>query len=145
MACPFCEPLDTPMIIYQDPTVFALLNNAPINPYHTLVIPRSHYAAFAELPGDLVSHLFQVVQKVSSALRTMCAPDAVMHLLDDDPSGRGFNLVAHLKVHLIPRYVNDRVRIDWNHPPAPSRNERERHAKDLRDALARFLASEASN
>jgi histidine triad (HIT) family protein len=144
MACPFCEPLDTPMVIYNDPTVFAFLNNLPINPYHTLVIPRVHYTAFADLPADLVSHLFQVVQKVSSALRAVCAPHAIMHLQDDDPDGRGFNLVAHLKVHLIPRYVSDRVRIDWNHPPPPSRGERERQAGDLRDALA-GSAGEASS
>ena len=40
-------------------------------------------------------------------------------------------LVAHLKVHVIPRHANDRVRLDWNRLP-------HRHAPNGSAMLASF-------
>jgi hypothetical protein len=43
----------------------------------------------------------------------VCHPDVVTHISDDDLEDRGFNLVTHYKFHVIPRFLNDRVKIDW--------------------------------
>ncbi len=133
--CPFCQALDPGVLVYQDDATFALIDPFPINPYHTLVVPRAHYTAFADLPTTLVSRVFLVAQRVSRALRVVCRPDAITHLTDDDVEGRGFNLVPHFKVHLIPRHANDRVRIDWKRPPPPGPARRAQHAQELRAAL----------
>lgn len=133
--CPFCAPPDERVLVYQDEATFALVDIAPINPYHTMVVPKPHYTALVDLPADLVSRVFLVAQRISGALRAACEPDAITHVWDDDLTGRGFNLIAHFKVHLIPRYLNDGVRIDWNRPPRPPLAQRERYARELRDAL----------
>jgi histidine triad (HIT) family protein len=133
--CPFCSTPDARTMVYQDEATFAVVDIAPINPYHTMVIPKVHYTTFIDMPTDVVSRMFLIVQRISGALRAVCQPDAITHVLDDDLTGQGFNLIAHLKVHLIPRNANDRVRIDWNRPPAPPPAERERYARELRDAL----------
>jgi histidine triad (HIT) family protein len=56
--CPFCKTPDPRLVVYEDDATFALIDVAPINPYHTLVIPRVHYTAFVDLPTDLVSAVF---------------------------------------------------------------------------------------
>jgi len=93
--------------------------------------PRGHHAAFVDLPAGLVTRLFLVAQRVSRALRTVCRPDAITHVIAET----GWNLVAHYKLHLIPRHVGERVRIDWYRGPAPAYHERVRQAAALRDAL----------
>jgi histidine triad (HIT) family protein len=133
--CPFCATPDPRTMVYDDLATFAVVDIAPINLYHTLVIPKVHYPTFTDMPSELVARLFGVVQRISGALRVACHPDAITHVFDDDLTGRGFNLIAHLKVHVIPRHANDQVRLDWNRPAPLPRAERERYARELREAL----------
>lgn len=44
----------------------------------------------------------------------MCNADAMTHISDDDINGIGQNLVAHYKFHIIQRFKNDKVDINWN-------------------------------
>jgi hypothetical protein len=49
-------------------------------------------------------------------MRAVCQPDAVTHIADDDLEGNGFSLMTHDKFHIIPiipRFLNNRVKIDW--------------------------------
>jgi diadenosine tetraphosphate (Ap4A) HIT family hydrolase len=72
---------------------------------------------------------------VSIAVRTVARPDAISHLSDDDLTGSGFNLVAHWKMHVIPRYRNDAVVIDWHREPDPGSEARARFGREIRQAL----------
>ena len=38
--------------VYEDDDVLAFLDISPVNPGHTLVIPKRHYADLLELPGS---------------------------------------------------------------------------------------------
>ena len=73
---------------------------------------------------------------VSAAIVRVARPDAVTLLSDDDLTGAGFNLVAHWKLHLIPRYVGDAVRIEWKREPDPGEGVRADYCRELRSALA---------
>lgn len=111
--CPFCKFNDKAVIVYEDEVSYAIVSDKPINKYHLLIIPRQHYSNFIELPKELVSHLFVVAQKLSIGIRVTCQPDAVHHIFDDDITHKGFNLIEHFKIHIIPRFSNDKVKIDW--------------------------------
>ncbi len=92
--CVFCEYNDPKAVVYDDERYFAIIDPEPINPHHVLVIPKEHYEDFIQLPQDLLAHLFQVVQRLSRAVRTVSKPLAIMHLTDDDVARMGYNLVA---------------------------------------------------
>jgi diadenosine tetraphosphate (Ap4A) HIT family hydrolase len=62
-------------------------------------------------------------------------PDALTLLSDDDLTGTEFNQVAHWKLHLIPRYKDDRVVIDWNRAPDPGPKVRASCAEEIRRVL----------
>ena len=135
--CVFCRFADPEVIVWEDELCYAAISEDPINQHHMLVIPRTHYLSFVEVPSDVAGHLIRVTQKLSAALRRACRPDGITHIFDDDVTGTGWNLVAHFKIHVIPRYQADLHQIDW----APLRSsagtqERARYAADIREQVA---------
>lgn len=122
-------------MVYEDNLCYAIISRDPINKHHILIIPKQHYKDFVELPDKLASHIFLVAKKLSAAVRKACKPDAVSHLSDDDVSLSGYNLVAHYKFHIIPRFKDDKVRIEWNRSPDPGIEARSKFAKDIRRHL----------
>jgi len=62
-------------------------------------------------------------------------PDALTLLSDDDVTGTGFNQVGHWKLHLVPRYKDNLVAIEWNRAPDPGRGVRAGYAEEIRRRL----------
>ena len=133
--CPFCNFHDGEVVICEDELAFAIISREPVNDYHSLVIPRKHYESFVDLPDDLASHVFLMAKRVSQAVRLVCSPDAVSHVSDDEISWKGFNQVAHYKLHVIPRFKTDRVRVNWHRQRDPGLRVRSRSAAQIRNAL----------
>jgi histidine triad (HIT) family protein len=138
-ACPFCG-FDQPKVtVFADENVQAFISLSPINRYHVMVVPRVHYERLSDLPDKILASVMGVVQRVSVAVRTVARPDAVSHLSDDDLTGSGFNLVPHWKMHVIPRYRNDAVVIDWHREADPGSEVRARYSAEIRRALPGIL------
>ena len=55
--------------VYEDDEIIAFLDIRPINPGHTLVIPKNHAAGFEELEPELGGRLFQIAGRLAAALR----------------------------------------------------------------------------
>ncbi len=111
--CQFCNFLDREVLIYEDELAFAIISLRPINKHHVMIIPRKHYESFVELPDNIASHIFLLAKHISAAVRRVCQADAICHISDDDVTGTGHNLVAHYKFHIIPRFKNDKIVMDW--------------------------------
>jgi histidine triad (HIT) family protein len=102
--CIFCKIIkgDIPCDkIYEDKDFFAMLDINPLNPGHTLLIPKKHvqwvndYEPFCEY--------WQTARKISKAIQKALNPLPVSY----STYGLG---VSHAHIHLIPKYKND------NHP-----------------------------
>jgi len=113
-SCVFCNFKDKRVIVYEDKECFAAVSLNPINKYHVMVIPKKHYENFVDLPDNLASHLFLVAKKLSLAVRKACKPEAIHHISDDDIQKNGFNLVPHYKLHIIPRFKDDKIKMEWD-------------------------------
>lgn len=134
-SCPFCG-FDQPEVtVTTDGKVRAFVSLSPINRYHVLVVPDIHYEHLADVPQETLAEVMRVAKQVSAAIHAVARPDAISILSDDDLTGAGFNLVAHWKLHVIPRYRNDRVIIEWNREPDPGPEVRARYGRELRQAL----------
>jgi len=133
--CAFCNFKDPQVVVFEDYLSYAIITRQPINPYHTLVIPRDHFVDFTDLPDDLATHIFFTVKNISKAIRNVCNPDAITHISDDDIHRKGYNLMEHYKFHIIPRFDNDKVRIDWGNPEDPGLETREGYARKIRALL----------
>ena len=132
--CPFCNFLDREVLIYEDELAFAVISLRPINRHHVMVIPRKHYESFVELPDDIASHIFLLAKRISGAVRRVCQADAICHISDDDVTGIGHNLVAHYKFHIIPRFKNDKIIMDWAREDV-GLQERSRFAREINEGL----------
>ena len=129
-----CNFKDKGVVVYEDKECFAAVSLNPINKYHVMVIPKKHYENFVDLPDDLASHLFLITKRLSLAVRKACDPEAIHHISDDDIQKKGYNSVSHYKMHIIPRFESDGVRLEWNHQKM-SLSDRAKIAKDIKNQL----------
>jgi diadenosine tetraphosphate (Ap4A) HIT family hydrolase len=84
---------------------FVIRDAYPISPGHTLVIPRRHIASFFELETDERDALMDLLEQAKTALDLELRPDAYnMGINDGKDAGQ---TIAHLHIHLIPRYQGD--------------------------------------
>jgi histidine triad (HIT) family protein len=111
------------------------ISRNPINNYHVLIIPKVHYENFIDLPDCIAAHIFLVAKKLSEAIRKACSPVAISHLSDDDISNSGYNLISHYKFHIIPRFNDDKVKIDWGREEDKGVEHREMIANENRGYL----------
>lgn len=111
--CTFCNFAHKNRVIYQDQFCIVFVSTNPINSYHAIIAPVEHFEKFTEIPDDILTHLIKITQKISRAVVLACNPDAVTHITDDDLKGEGYNLISHFKIHVIPRFKDDRDLINF--------------------------------
>ena len=133
--CPFCSFEDAEVVVHEDEISYVIVPLHPINAYHTLVIPKDHFIDFTDLPENVAAHIFLTAKKISEAVRKVCQPDAITHISDDDIYRKGYNLMEHYKFHIIPRFDDDNVRIDWGNPGDPGPEARGEYARMLKAVL----------
>ncbi len=102
--CPFCT-LPAERIVAESRMGFVIRDAYPISPGHTLVIPRRHIASFFELETDEHDGLMDLLEQAKTALDLELRPDAYnIGINDGKDAGQ---TIAHLHIHLIPRYHGD--------------------------------------
>ena len=73
MDCLFCKIVagDIPSTkVYEDETVLAFRDIAPMAPTHILVIPKTHIGSVAEITAEnsaVVAHVFEVIPQIAAA------------------------------------------------------------------------------
>ncbi len=101
MDCIFCKIIagEIPSYkVYEDDNFFAFLDISPLNPGHTLIIPKKHYRWVWDVPN--IGEYYQVVGKTAKAIKKAFSTDWVISLVVGEA-------VPHAHVWLIPRFEND--------------------------------------
>ncbi len=99
MDCIFCKIIKGKIPsykVYEDENFFAFLDIRPLNPGHTLVIPKKHY----RWVWDMKEEYSQVVNKLANTLKKAFDTDYVQSIVIGDE-------VPHAHIHLIPRIKGD--------------------------------------
>lgn len=82
-------------IIYEDIDTIAFLDIHPIQPGHTLVVPKVPIAYFYELPDDKYTALWVAVKKIANRLKQVTGKKHIgVQVIGVD--------VAHTHIHLVP-------------------------------------------
>ena len=121
----------------ENELVVALLDIYPINPGHTLVIPRRHVCAFTELTTQEIQQLVLAGQRIASALKVSLAHCEGISLLLADGAAAGQE-VPHAHLHVIPRRQGDGFgwRLPPGYGPVADRAELETVAAKIRTTLS---------
>lgn len=104
MDCPFCNP-SKEVLLYENKHVRILIDSFPANKGHLLIVPKSHVENWRELKEE---------EKIAIMKGVELAIEKLSEALKPDGFNVGINLgevagqtVAHLHVHVIPRYKGD--------------------------------------
>ena len=100
--------------VYEDEKVLAFLDINPINPGHTLLIPKEHYEVTENTPEDLLAHMATVLKKIAPAIIKAVKADA-WNLGANNGVAAG-QIVMHTHWHVIPRFARDTHRL-WHGRP----------------------------
>ncbi len=98
--------------VYEDECCIAFLDINPLNPGHTLVIPKRHVTNILEADDEIICSVFRAVRIVSNLLIDKLKASGVNVLHN---AGRAANQeIMHFHVHVIPRYdPKDIGLVDW--------------------------------
>lgn len=81
--------------VWKDDEVVAFLTTAPMNPGHTLVVPRQEIDYWIDMPAALAAQVMEVAQTVSRAIQQAFDPEKVGLIV------AGLE-VRHVHLHLVP-------------------------------------------
>ena len=113
--------------IYEDEKSFAFLNINPVNPGHSLVIPKEHFSNIYDTPEEIMAHLIKVSKKICLALKVL-ETDGV-NIIENNNQAAG-QVIFHTHLHLIPRFAKDGL-VEWPGNGPYKTGEAEKIAKKI--------------
>jgi histidine triad (HIT) family protein len=137
--CPFCAIINgiDPDVreIYRDEHVVAFFPSEPATLGHTLVVPRKHIRDIWSLTPDIAGPLAQATVVLAGAVKRAMNPDGLNVIQSNGEAAT--QTVMHLHVHLVPRWVHDKIGRIW--PPETHYSEAQKD--DAWEALRRECRS----
>lgn len=91
--------------VYEDEHSYTFLDIKPVNPGHTLLVPKKHFANLYEMPDDVLAELAPIIKKLGIAIKKAVSADGINIGMNNDPAAG--QLVFHAHIHIMPRYKND--------------------------------------
>jgi len=109
--------------VYESKTALAFLDINPINPGHTLVIPKKHVDYLFDLDDKDYKDLFLEAKKVAKAIKSALGPKRVGVAVE------GFG-VPHAHIHLVP--INKGYELDPNRAKPMGKEELKKIGEKIR-------------
>lgn len=109
MDCIFCKIVNKEIpsdVLWENDKAFVILDINPHAPGHAMVIPKSHRETVLDLAPDEIEPLFSLMKETTERLkRSTLAPEGFTIGINHGVAAG--QAVAHLHVHIIPRYGDD--------------------------------------
>ncbi len=109
--CVFCRIVkgEIPsMKVYEDEYAIAFLDINPVNPGHTLIVPKNHYEQLNDMPIEMAEHMMKVAWKIVLAIKKEIDPLG-FNIISNNGKEAG-QLIPHFHMHVIPRFHEDKTR-----------------------------------
>jgi histidine triad (HIT) family protein len=133
--CRFCQIIagdEAAHLVFEDEGSIAFLDNRPLFPGHSLLVPREHHETLGDLPDELVGPLFANARLLSVAVpKAMRKPGSFVALNNVVSQS-----VPHVHVHVVPRKPKDGLRgFFWPRSKYSSEAEMRKVAARVRKAV----------
>lgn len=106
--CIFCKIVSgeaESSIVYDDAEVMAFLALNPINPGHTLIIPKKHAENIYDIPKEILEKIAVVSKELSVRIKKAMNCDGISIFQMNEEAGD--QDIMHYHVHIIPRHNGD--------------------------------------
>ncbi|HET60613.1 MAG TPA: HIT family protein [Chloroflexi bacterium] len=101
--------------VYEDEHTYAFLDIHPVNRYHTLVIPKTHYENVFDTPKPVLAEMMQAVKKIVDLYYERLGINNVQIF---NSSGKAAQQdVFHVHFHIVPRHLGDEQNVRWRTHP----------------------------
>ena len=97
--------------IYENSDFRVILDVAPANRGHALIIPKEHFKDIFDIDAVTAGKLFSLATEVARAMKSVLHCDG-MNIVQNNGIIAG-QTVFHFHLHLIPRYEGDHVDLHW--------------------------------
>lgn len=118
--------------IYETPECRVILDVAPANKGHALILTKEHYDNIYELDAQTGAKLFSLATDVAKAVKEETGCEG-MNVVQNNGEVAG-QTVHHFHMHIIPRWKKDDVQVAWT----PGETESEAQ-KALADAIRKHI------
>lgn len=95
---------------------YAFLDIHPVNPYHTLVIPKHHYRDLFDVPADAFQDVMSLLKRVVDLYVEKLGLTNVQII--NSSGAEAQQDVFHLHFHIVPRHSGDGQNMAWKTHPA---------------------------
>ena len=116
--------------VYENEKALAFLDISPVNKGHTLVLPKKHFETIVDIDDQSLCELIKAVKKLSNAVMKAVKADGINIGINNYRAAG--QLVPHLHVHIMPRFENDGLKLDW---PAKKFPDMDKIAEKIKKAL----------
>ncbi|WP_342472657.1 HIT family protein [Metasolibacillus sp. FSL H7-0170] len=87
-------------VIFENEHVCCILDCAPYNEGHVLILPKKHVCYFDELNRNMAAAVMEATQLISKTIKTLFQPDGITVC----QNGGAFDELTHFHMHVVPRY-----------------------------------------
>ncbi len=120
--------------VYEDESMIAFLDIAPLKPGHTLMIPRNHYELLTDMPGEELAALMRNAPQIARAVVEVTKAEG-FNIFQTNGACSG-QVVPHVHFHIIPRYEGDGLGFRWM-PESYEEGKMERLREDIASELSK--------
>ncbi len=106
--CLFCKIIEKSIPstdVYEDENIYAFLDIKPVNPGHTLVVPKKHSEGLHDADPEVLKNLIVVAQKIAKAIIGALQTNGFN--LELNNGAMAGQVIPHLHLHIVPRRPND--------------------------------------
>lgn len=114
MDCLFCKIVNNEIpayTIYEDSIVKVFLDIHPNADGHMLIIPKEHYTDIVDIDLDVLKHINKISKNMYDLLLRTFDTDGVT-IVQNNGSAQD---IKHYHIHIIPRYINDKLKPKYPH------------------------------
>ena len=97
--------------IYEDDTFNVILDAAPANPGHALILPKEHYTDVFEIDETTLGKAMVLAKKIAERQVEVLKCDGV-NIIQNNKEAAGQS-VPHYHLHVIPRFLGDNQKMLW--------------------------------
>jgi histidine triad (HIT) family protein len=134
-SCAFCQIVSgdaASHVVFEDERSLAFLDERPLFPGHSLLVPREHHETLLDLPDDLITTLFTNARLLARAMEAGLEAEGSFVALNNRVS----QSVPHFHVHVVPRRRKDGLRgFFWPRQKYADDAHAEETARVLRETL----------
>lgn len=102
-------------IVYEDEQVIAFFTIEPINPGHTLVVPKKPFVNLLDGDETVLGHMTVVAKRIGNALIANGFATGINLIMNNEIDGG--QEVFHAHMHVIPRKKDDHAFTKPTHAP----------------------------